>query len=65
MILWLISVVPDASKELLDKLPGVETVEITAKYPIVEGEHERLFFFADYYTPYSCCLFLVHASAII
>ena len=44
MILWLISVVPDASKELLDKLPGVETVEITAKYPIVEGGHKRLFF---------------------
>ena len=34
----LVSVVPEASKELLDKLPGVETVEITAKYPTVEGE---------------------------
>lgn len=33
------SVVPEASKELLDTLPGVKTVEVTAKYPIAEGEH--------------------------
>ena len=33
------SVVPEASKVLLETLPGVKTVEVTAKYPIVEGEH--------------------------
>ena len=32
---WL--VVPEASKELLSQLPGVKTVEVTAKYPVVEG----------------------------
>jgi len=31
-------VVPDASKYLLSKVPGVETVEVTAKYPVVEGK---------------------------
>jgi hypothetical protein len=30
-------VVPDASKELLSKLPGVKDIEITARYPIVES----------------------------
>ena len=30
-------VVPEASKELLSQLPGVKTVEVTAKYPVVEG----------------------------
>jgi len=29
--------VPDASKKLLSQLPGVRTVEVTAKYPVVEG----------------------------
>lgn len=32
------SVVPDASKDLLQRLPGVKTLEVTAKYPIAEGE---------------------------
>lgn len=32
-----IVVVPEASKELLSTLPGVKTVEVTAKYPIAEG----------------------------
>lgn len=32
-----LSVVPEASKELLSQLPGVKTVEVTAKYPVVEG----------------------------
>ena len=62
MILWLISVVPDASKKLLERLPGVETVEITAKYPIVEGEHKRLFF---QLTTSCFCLFLLHAGGIV
>ena len=30
-------VVPDGSKELLSELPGVKTLEVTAKYPIAEG----------------------------
>ncbi|CAH3116002.1 unnamed protein product, partial [Pocillopora meandrina] len=29
-------VVPDGSKELLSELPGVKTLEVTAKYPIAE-----------------------------
>ena len=33
------SVVPDASKDLLQRLPGVKTLEVTAKYPIAEGEY--------------------------
>jgi uncharacterized protein (DUF608 family) len=32
-------VVPDASKELLSKLPGVKDIEITARYPIVEIDY--------------------------
>ena len=30
-------VVPEGSKELLSELPGVKTLEVTAKYPIAEG----------------------------
>lgn len=30
-------VVPEASKQLLNDIPGVKTLEITAKYPIAEG----------------------------
>lgn len=30
-------VVPEASKKLLSQLPGVKTIEVTAKYPVVEG----------------------------
>ena len=30
-------VVPEASKKLLTQLPGIKTVEVTAKYPVVEG----------------------------
>lgn len=30
-------VVPEASKKLLNELPGEKTLEITAKYPTVEG----------------------------
>ncbi|XP_065909541.1 non-lysosomal glucosylceramidase-like [Dysidea avara] len=32
-------VVPDASKKLLSQLPGVNTVEVTAKYPVVEVDY--------------------------
>lgn len=28
---------PDGSKELLSELPGIKTLEVTAKYPIAEG----------------------------
>ena len=35
-MVWLL-VVPEASKKLLSQLPGVKTVEVTAKYPVVEG----------------------------
>ena len=31
-------VIPQASKDLLAALPGIETVEITAKFPIVESQ---------------------------
>ena len=30
-------VVPEGSKELLSELPGVKTLEVTAKYPFAEG----------------------------
>lgn len=32
-------VVPDASKQLLEDLPGVKTVEITSKFPIAEVDY--------------------------
>jgi len=36
-VIFYLIVVPDASKKLLSQLPGVKTVEVTAKYPVVEG----------------------------
>ena len=30
-------VVPQASKDLLKALPGIKTLEVTAKYPTAEG----------------------------
>ena len=36
------AVVPEASKTLLSELPGVKTLEITAKYPTVEGTYKYI-----------------------
>ena len=36
--LYILLVVPPASKELLKDFPGVKTIEVTAKYPIAESK---------------------------
>jgi len=40
-------VVPDACKKLLSQLPGVKTVEVTAKYPVVEGTAKVIYLFIE------------------
>lgn len=50
----LILVVPDASKYLLSKVTGVKTVEVTAKFPVVEG-----LFFYHYLLHFVCTFYKV------
>ena len=41
-VLCIFIVIPAASKQLLKDLPGVKTVEVTAKFPTVKGKSVSL-----------------------